>query len=107
LEKTRIADAVVLGEMMIDLISLNQGCPLPAVSKFMMSLGGAPANVAVGISRLGGTSAFIGKLGNGCFGRYLSDVLVSIGVDISGVRYSYTSRTGLAFVSLQRKIILS
>jgi sugar/nucleoside kinase (ribokinase family) len=63
-----MADAVVLGEMMIDLVSLNQGCALPAVSTFMRSLGGASANVAVGISRLGRTRAFIGKLGNDCFG---------------------------------------
>jgi fructokinase len=100
-EKTRMVDAVVLGEMLIDFLSLNPGCPLPAVSTFMKSPGGAPANVAVGISRLGRTSAFIGKLGNDCFGRYLTDVLVSHGVDISGVRYSDTARTGLAFVSLE------
>jgi fructokinase len=96
-----MAEVVALGEMLIDFLSLHQGCPLPAVSTFMRSPGGAPANVAVGISRLGRTSAFIGKLGNDCFGRYLADVLVSNGVDISGVRYSDSARTGLAFVSLQ------
>jgi fructokinase len=95
-----MVDVVALGEMLIDFLSLNQGCPLPAVSTFMRSPGGAPANVAVGISRLGRSSAFIGKLGNDCFGRFLSDVLVSNGVDISGVRYSDSARTGLAFVSL-------
>jgi fructokinase len=96
-----MVDVVVLGEMLIDFLSLNQGCPLPAASTFMRSPGGAPANVAVGISRLGRTSAFIGKVGNDCFGRYLADVLVSNRVDISGARYSDSARTGLAFVSLQ------
>ena len=33
--------------------------------------GGAPANVAVGVARLGGRSAFIGRVGDDPFGRFM------------------------------------
>jgi fructokinase len=39
------------------------------------SLAGAPANVAIVISRLGGWVAFVGKLGDDEFGRMLAAIL--------------------------------
>lgn len=32
---------------------------------------GAPANVAVGVARLGGDSGFIGRVGDDPFGRFM------------------------------------
>ncbi|KAL8240869.1 hypothetical protein R6Q59_014224 [Mikania micrantha] len=61
----------------------------------------APANVAVGISRLGGSSAFIGKVGSDQFGYMLADILKKNNVNNSGMRFDHNARTALAFVSLK------
>lgn len=52
----------VLGDAVVDLLPESQG-------RLLQCPGGAPANVAVGIARLGGKSAFIGKVGDDPFGR--------------------------------------
>lgn len=50
------------GEMLIDFVPTVGGVSLAEAPAFKKAPGGAPANVAVGISRLGGSSAFIGKV---------------------------------------------
>lgn len=47
---------------MIDFVPTVGGVSLAEAPGFKKAPGGAPANVAVGISRLGGSSAFIGKV---------------------------------------------
>lgn len=53
---------VCLGEMLIDFVPTVNGLSLAESPAFKKAPGGAPANVAVGIARLGGSSAFIGKV---------------------------------------------
>lgn len=53
---------VCFGEMLIDFVPTVKGVSLAEAPAFVKAPGGAPANVAVGISRLGGSSAFIGKV---------------------------------------------
>ena len=53
---------VSFGEMLIDFVPTMGGVSLAEAPAFKKAPGGAPANVAVGISRLGGSSAFIGKV---------------------------------------------
>lgn len=53
---------VCFGEMLIDFVPTISGLSLADAPAFKKAPGGAPANVAVGISRLGGSSAFIGKV---------------------------------------------
>lgn len=53
---------VCFGEMLIDFVPTTNGLSLAEAPAFKKAPGGAPANVAVGISRLGGSSAFIGKV---------------------------------------------
>ena len=48
--------------MLIDFVPTVAGVSLAEAPAFKKAPGGAPANVAVGISRLGGSSAFIGKV---------------------------------------------
>ncbi|KAF9594913.1 hypothetical protein IFM89_035477 [Coptis chinensis] len=52
---------VCFGEMLIDFVPTISGLSLAEAPAFKKAPGGAPANVAVGIARLGGSSAFIGK----------------------------------------------
>src|SRR5690606_23488157 len=69
-------------------------------SGFVKAPGGAPANVAVAVARLGYPSAFLGQVGDDPFGHYLAGVLKDDHVDISGLTFSAQARTALAFVSL-------
>lgn len=50
------------GEMLIDFVPTVNGVSLAEAPAFEKAPGGAPANVAVGIARLGGSSGFIGKV---------------------------------------------
>ncbi|CCO08835.1 putative sugar kinase [Desulforamulus hydrothermalis Lam5 = DSM 18033] len=63
--------------------------------------GGAPANVAVGIARLGGSSGFIGKFADDEFGRFLLKTLEENQVDTQAVVITQEAPTGLAFVTLK------
>jgi fructokinase len=98
-----MADAVTLGEALIDFIPLESGVPLADVSAFKKAPGGAPANVAVGIAKLGYTSAFIGKVGDDPFGHFLAKTFATNGVDTSRMIFDPNYRTGLAFVSLTKE----
>ena len=53
---------VCFGEMLIDFVPTVSGVSLAEAPAFAKAAGGAPDNVAVGISRLGGSSAFVGKV---------------------------------------------
>lgn len=57
--------------MLIDFVPTVTGVSLDEAPAFQKAPGGAPANVAVGISRLGGSSAFIGKVDSLNFHSYV------------------------------------
>lgn len=67
---------------------------------FVQYAGGAPANVAVGIARLGGDARFVGVLATDMFGDALFAELSRHGVDVSQARRSGEAPTALAFVQL-------
>jgi fructokinase len=90
---------VTCGELLIDFVAREAGA-LAEISTFERAAGGAPANVAVGLARLGHASGFLGQVGDDEFGHYLGATLASHGVDVSGLRFSRAARTALAFVSL-------
>ncbi len=94
-------DAVCLGELLIDFVPTVTGTSLVDAPAFKKAPGGAPANVAVGLARLGAAAAFMGKVGDDAFGRFLADTLAAAGVDIGPLRFSDKARTALAFVSLR------
>ncbi|XP_020963000.1 probable fructokinase-6, chloroplastic isoform X2 [Arachis ipaensis] len=87
--------------MLIDFVPTTSGLSLADASAFKKAPGGAPANVAVGISRLGGSSAFIGKVGEDEFGYMLADILKQNNVNNEGMRFDPGARTALAFVTLR------
>ena len=53
---------VCFGELLIDFVPTISRLSMAEAPAFKKAVGGATANVAVGIARLGGTSAFIGKV---------------------------------------------
>lgn len=91
---------VSMGELLIDFVALESGVSVGEASGFQKAPGGAPANVAVAVARLGHPSAFLGQVGNDPFGVFLAETLAAEGVETSGLRFSEEARTMLAFVSL-------
>ncbi|PTX49145.1 fructokinase [Melghirimyces profundicolus] len=90
---------ITLGEALIDFIPVNPGDTLAEAPAFSRQAGGAPANVAVQVARLGGKARFIGKVGADAFGYFLEKTLKKEGVDTSCLLKTEEARTALAFVS--------
>ena len=90
---------LAFGELLIDFVALEMGVTVGDASGFVKAPGGAPANVAAAVARLGYPSAFMGQVGDDPFGRHLADVLANADVNIAGVTFSREARTALAFVS--------
>ena len=67
---------------------------------FAANPGGAPANLAVAASRLGASTAFIGKVGTDSFGTFLRNTLLENKVDVSGMVVDQENRTTLAVVAV-------
>ncbi|KAF8402294.1 hypothetical protein HHK36_013246 [Tetracentron sinense] len=92
---------VSFGEMLIDFVPTVSGVSLAEAPGFLKAPGGAPANVAIAVRRLGGRSAFVGKLGDDEFGHMLANILKDNGVIGDGILFDQGARTALAFVTLR------
>ncbi|XP_020216470.1 fructokinase-2 [Cajanus cajan] len=92
---------VSFGEMLIDFVPTVSGVSLAEAPGFLKAPGGAPANVAIAVARLGGKAAFIGKLGDDEFGQMLAGILQENNVKADGIKFDEGARTALAFVTLR------
>lgn len=94
-------NVISCGELLVDFVALDAGVKLADARSFERAAGGAPANVAVGLARLGRSAGFLGQVGDDDFGHFLAATLSAEGVNVDGLRFSSEARTALAFVSLQ------
>lgn len=78
-------EVVGLGEIMVVMDPLRNG-PLSSVELFRKAMGGAEGNVCVGVSRLGHSAGWIGRLGNDEFGRFVLSSLRAENIDVSCVK---------------------
>ena len=92
---------ISFGELLIDFVPTVNGVSLADAPAFKKAPGGAPANVAAGLAKLGLNSAFLGKVGEDEFGRMLARVIAEVGVDTSMMCFDPHARTTLAFVTLK------
>ncbi|MGE0971492.1 aminoimidazole riboside kinase [Klebsiella sp. WOUb02] len=83
----------VVGDAVVDLLPESGG-------RLLQCPGGAPANVAVGVARLGGESGFIGRVGDDPFGRFMHQTLEQERVDVSHMRLDPQQRTSTVVVDL-------
>ena len=96
-----MADVVCFGDLLIDFVPTVTGTGLADAPAFVKAPGGAAANVAVGLARLGVASAFMGKVGDDPFGHFLADTLAARASTSAPLRFEPRARTALAFVSLR------
>ncbi|MGE6754197.1 aminoimidazole riboside kinase [Rossellomorea sp. NPDC071047] len=85
---------ISLGEALIDFIPLDE-----QNTTYQKSPGGAPANVAVGLARLGARSTFLGKVGDDVLGRFLQETLQEYGVRTNQMLLTPDARSGVVFVT--------
>jgi sugar/nucleoside kinase (ribokinase family) len=103
LNKRKLFDVLVVGELNVDLI-LNQIEKFPAVGKevlaheMKMTLGSSSAIFASNLSTLGSVVAFSGKLGMDDFGNHILASLAKRGVDTSNIIRSAEVSTGATIV---------
>ena len=83
----------VLGDAVVDLIPDGE-------NHYLRCAGGAPANVAVGIARLGGESAFIGRVGKDPLGEFMQQTLQQENVQTSHMILDPQQRTSTVVVGL-------
>jgi fructokinase len=93
-------DVLSFGEALVDFIPEQTGVRLRQVGRFTRSPGGEPANLALGVARLGGQSALVCKLGADEFGYFLREALEAEGVDVEGVLHTREVRTGIIFLQI-------
>lgn len=87
-----------LGEILIDFT--YAGVSENGVALFEQNPGGAPANVLAAVQKLGGTSAFIGKVGTDMHGEFLKQTLENANISTDGLVTDENYFTTLAFVNL-------
>ncbi|HEV2127164.1 MAG TPA: carbohydrate kinase [Thermomicrobiales bacterium] len=86
---------VSIGECLVDLIAENQ-LDLLHADRFAVREGGAPANVAVALARLGVPVMLCAVVGRDPFGYRLRDILQNEGVDTRALRMTSEAATSLA-----------
>lgn len=89
-------DVTALGELLIDFTEngvSGQGNPL-----YEANPGGAPCNVLAMLAKLGHRTAFIGKVGNDFFGKWLKEVIQEAGIRADYLYMDENVHTTLAMV---------
>ena len=83
----------VLGDAVVDLIPDGE-------NHYLRCAGGAPANVAVGVSRLGVEAGFIGRVGNDPLGKFMQQTLQAEKVSTEQMILDPKQRTSTVVVGL-------
>lgn len=102
-DSARKLDVIPMGRIAIDLNPLTDEYYKSSdeVSLFEKFIGGSPANIAVGLSRLGVNTGFIGMVSDDQFGTYAINTLRNEGIDVSHVKRARNGETlGLAFTEI-------
>ena len=95
---------ICFGEALIDFLNFDQHADGPITLKdYRQYPGGAPANAAVAIAKLGGKSYFAGQVGNDAFGHFLEQALITYQVNTQFLAKHASAKTALAFVMLDNE----
>ena len=103
-DEKRELDLIPIGRVAIDFNPLDYFKPLSESTDFRKYVGGSPANIAVGLARLGAKVGFIGKVSDDQFGDYVTDFFKKEGIDTSHIfRATGGEKLGLTFTEILSK----
>src|SRR5258707_490234 len=94
-------EIVTIGRSSVDLYGKQIGSRLEDISSFAKSVGGCPANIAIGAARLGLRAAVITGVGDEQMGRFIREQLVREGVVVDGVKTDKERLTALVLLSVE------
>jgi 5-dehydro-2-deoxygluconokinase len=95
-------DIIAIGRLCIDLNANETQRPMEETKTFTKYVGGSPANIAIGASRLGLESGFIGKVSNDQMGRFILQFLKENKIDTNHIVTDQSGAvTGLAFTEIK------
>lgn len=103
-DKNRELDLILLGRITIDFNPQDYYKSLSESSTFIKYLGGSPANIAVGMSRLGKKIGFLGRVSDDAFGDFCIDTFKKENIDVSHIKRAENGeKLGLTFTEILSK----
>lgn len=100
-EASRKFDLICLGRLGVDLNCNQHNCPMSEVESFSPTVGGSPANIAIGAAKLGASVGFLGRISDDQFGDFILKKLAEYGVDADQVvRDKSGAKNGLAVTEI-------
>lgn len=101
-DKSKKYDLILVGRVAVDFNPVDYYCPLNESTTFKRYLGGSPANIAVGLARLGKKCGFFSRVSDDQFGTFVTDFFDKEGIDTSRiVRCKDGSKIGLTFTEIK------
>ena len=95
-------DMILLGRVAVDLNPVDYYCPLSESTTFKRYLGGSPANIAVGLSRLGKKCGFFARVSDDELGTFVENFFKNEGIDCSHItRCTNGEKIGLTFTEIK------
>ena len=100
-DKTKPFDLILLGRIAIDFNPLDYYKTLAESETFKKYVGGSPANIAVGLARLGKKCGFFARVSDDRFGEFVTDYFKKEGIDISHIKVCENGESlGLTFTEI-------
>ncbi|WP_037029860.1 5-dehydro-2-deoxygluconokinase [Psychrilyobacter atlanticus] len=101
-DQNRPMDIIPIGRVAIDFNPTDIHKPLEESKNFNKYVGGSPANIAVGLSRLGKKVGFIGKVSDDSFGKFVTNFFKENNIDTSEVATCKNGESlGLTFTEIK------
>ncbi|MGN6685828.1 MAG: bifunctional 5-dehydro-2-deoxygluconokinase/5-dehydro-2-deoxyphosphogluconate aldolase [Devosia sp.] len=97
----RPLDVITIGRASVDLYGQQIGTRLEDIGSFAKSVGGCPANIAVGTARLGLRSALLTRVGAEQMGSFIKEQLARDGVDTAGIVTDERRLTALVLLAVE------
>ncbi|MDQ0858972.1 5-dehydro-2-deoxygluconokinase [Bacillus sp. V2I10] len=98
----KVYDIIAIGRACIDLNATEYNRPMENTMTFTKYVGGSPANIVIGGSKLGLKVGFIGKISDDQHGRYIEQYMRGVGIDTSNIVVDKEGhKTGLAFTEIK------
>ncbi|MGL5446447.1 MAG: 5-dehydro-2-deoxygluconokinase [Rhabdaerophilum sp.] len=94
-------DLICIGRVSVDLYGQQIGGRLEDMASFAKSVGGCPANIAIGTARLGLKSALVSRVGDEAMGRFVREQLGRERVNVEGLKTDPSRLTALALLGMR------
>ncbi|WP_374626665.1 5-dehydro-2-deoxygluconokinase [Devosia sp.] len=94
-------DVITIGRSSVDLYGQQIGSRLEDIGSFAKSVGGCPANIAIGTARLGLKSALVTRVGAEQMGRFITEQLQREGVSTAGIAVDEQRLTALVLLAVE------